>query len=341
MPNSGLLFLAASTARPDDTQKLASAGLRGQELPPHPHVHVLQQYSLRGWPLLAPAWHSHLLSSGRPSWNTGDRGRYLHVTCRTVFTATPLNSLSGGETEAQSNSPEATASCPPDLQPHWAGCRALPPDLRLLKALSVYSNLTLCGSLHKTATAFNSYELLHLVSSCANRPALFSGEDGSPTLDVARATSLCLLPTLATQPPSPPSHPLLSSEPDCAAAISMCQPPAHIWVRGPLECPLTQYSAQVRVLGGGTARPPLGASIPRRFGSPGNVEFLYLPSTLPARQASLPPSHAGQGSSPTKETSHSWVGRGWERGSRLCTAWPRPRPSPASSHLPQAHIHLG
>lgn len=141
-PILGSCFWQRPLLHPDDTQKLASAGLRGRGLPPHPHVHTITPSNTPwGWPLLAPAWHSHPhCHQAGPPGTRGTRQVSAHVTCRNCLHSNPLNSLSGGETEAQSNSPESPSILSPDLQPHWAGCRALPPDLRLLKALSLYSS---------------------------------------------------------------------------------------------------------------------------------------------------------------------------------------------------------
>ena len=121
----GSCFWQCPPLCPDDRQKLASAGPGAPSTPPCSHDNP-QQCSW-GWPLLAAAWpsHPHCCQAGPPGTQVM-RQVSAHVTCR--------------ETEAQSNSPESPSTLSPDLWPHWAGRRALPPDLRLLKSLSLCSS---------------------------------------------------------------------------------------------------------------------------------------------------------------------------------------------------------
>lgn len=113
-PILGSCFWQRPLLRPDDTQKLASAGLRGRGLPPHPHVHTITPSNTPwGWPLLAPAWHSHPhCHQAGPPGTRGTRQVSAHVTCRTVFTATPSTLSQVVKPRHRATAQRAPASCP-------------------------------------------------------------------------------------------------------------------------------------------------------------------------------------------------------------------------------------
>lgn len=138
-PIPGSCFWQRPLLCPDDRQKLASAGPGAPSTPPCSYDNP--QQCPWGWPLLAAAWpsHPHCCQAGPPGIRV-TRQVSAHVTCRNRLHSNPFDSLSGGETEAQSNSPESPSILSPDLRPHWAGRRVLPPDLRLLKAFSLCSS---------------------------------------------------------------------------------------------------------------------------------------------------------------------------------------------------------
>lgn len=145
-------------------------------------------------------------------------------------------------------------------------------------------------------------------------------------------------------PPSPPSHPRHPAT--LSSPLSLTVQLLFLCVNllltsgvgGLCKVSVDPVPAQVRVLGGSTARPPLGGLYPQKVWVSGNVGTHTHHKHPPcSQQAPLPTPVMLGGVSPTKETSHSGWGRAGKgaQGCPHCLA--KGRDPPCIQPLPSPH----